>query len=176
MANWTARTFLVASALAPLIVGVAGCHSGPPTVNKSDVQNQISAKMTDAAGNKPDTVTCPSDLTATVGAKLDCEMKIKGKPFGVNVTVTSVDNGQAKFDMVETVDKAEVATSINDNLVQQGLKPDSVSCPDNLKGVAGATLRCELKSEGQIYGVTVTVDSVTGGDVSYGFKVDDQPK
>jgi hypothetical protein len=132
--------------------------------------------MTDASGNKPDSVSCPNDLNASVGSTVNCTMKIKGQSYGVNVSVTSVDNDQAKFDMVETVDKADVASELSDQLTQQaGHKPDSVSCPDNLKGTPGATLRCDLTDGGQKYGVTVTVSSVDGGDVKFDFKVDDQP-
>ncbi|MBN9634714.1 MAG: DUF4333 domain-containing protein, partial [Actinobacteria bacterium] len=75
------------------------------------------------------------------------------------------------------IDKAQVASQISDQLGQQfGTKPESVTCPDNLKGTTGATLRCELKDSGQTYGVTVTVNNVDGSDVNYGFKVDDKPK
>jgi hypothetical protein len=105
MAKLTGRTVVVSCAVAGLITGVAACSTGPKVVSKSDVANQISAKMTDAAGNKPDSVSCPDDLKAAVGATLNCEMKVKGAPYGVNVTVTSVQGDQAKFDMVETVDK-----------------------------------------------------------------------
>jgi hypothetical protein len=71
-------------------------------VSKTEVESQISQKMTDPAGNKPDSVSCPNALNATVGAKIDCNMKINGKTYGVNVTVTSIDGDTAKFDMVET--------------------------------------------------------------------------
>jgi fibronectin type 3 domain-containing protein len=104
-------------------------------------------------------------------------MKVKGQPFNVNVTVTSVDNDQAKFDMVETVDKDQVASQISDQLAKQvGHTPDKVTCPDNLKGTQGATLRCDLTDQGQTYGVTTTVTDVQGGDVLFDFKVDEQPK
>jgi Domain of unknown function (DUF4333) len=176
MANSVARIFVICCAVAAVTGGVAGCSSGPKTVGKSDVEGQISAKMTDAAGNKPDSVSCPNDLTATVGSTLDCSMKVKGAPYGVNVTVTSIEGDQAKFDMVETVDKAQVASELSDQLTQQvGHKPDSVTCPDNLKGTQGATLRCQLTDGGQKYGVTVTVANIDGGDVNFNFKVDDQP-
>jgi serine/threonine protein kinase len=146
------------------------------TVSKSDVESQISQKMTDAAGNKPESVSCPDDLKATVGAKLDCNMKIKGQSYGVNVTVTGIEGSTAKFDMVETLNKNDVAKAISDQLEQQaGKKPDSVNCPDNLKGVQGATLRCTLTDGADTYGVNVTVTSVDGGDVKFDFKVDDQP-
>jgi hypothetical protein len=146
------------------------------TVAKRDVENQITAKMTDAAGNKPQTVTCPGDLPAKVGAQLNCEMKVKDQTFNVNVTVTSVDGSDVKFDMVETVDKDQVANILSAKLTQQvGSKPESVTCPDNLKGVVGATLRCQLKDSGKTYGVLVTVTSVDAGDVNFDYKVDDQP-
>ena len=78
--------------------------------------------------------------------------------------------------MVETVDKDQVANILSAKLTQQvGSKPESVTCPDNLKGVVGATLRCQLKDSGKTYGVLVTVTSVDAGDVNFDYKVDDQP-
>ena len=165
-------------ALLILAMGVSACSTGPAAVSKDDIASQISAKMTDAAGNKPDSVSCPGDLKAAVGAELNCAMKVKGAPFNVNVTVTSVDGDRVKFDMVETVDKDDVAKQNSDQLAKQfGKAPESVTCPDNLKGTKGATLRCELTDAGQTYGVTVTVTDVQdGGDVLFDIKVDDQPK
>jgi hypothetical protein len=47
--------------------------------------------------------------------------------------------------MVETVDKDQVAHIISDKLYQQvGDRPESVTCPENLTGYEGATLRCQL--------------------------------
>src|SRR6202165_2032913 len=176
MANSIARMFLVCCAATSVIGGIAGCSSGPKTVSKADVQNQISSKMTDPSGNKPDSVSCPNDLNASAGSTLNCDMKVKGQPYGGNVTVTSVEGDHAQFDMVETVNKNQVAGQISDQLTQQfGHKPDSVTCPDNLKGTQGATLRCDLTDTGQKYGVTVLVNSGDGDAVNSNFQVDDQP-
>src|ERR1700739_4017819 len=101
MAKSVFHVLLIPCALAGLLIGTAGCSSGPKTVSKTEVESQISQKMTDPAGNKPDSVSCPNALNATVGAKMNCDMKIKGKTYGVNVTVTSIDGDTAKFDMVE---------------------------------------------------------------------------
>jgi hypothetical protein len=180
MAHSIVRTLLVSGAAAGLMAGAGACScsvGSSHSVSKSDVASQITSKMTDAAGNKPDSVTCPGDLPAKVGAQLNCEMKVKSQVFNVNVTVTSVNGNDVKFDMVETVDKNQVASVISDKLTQQvGKKPDSVTCPDNLKGVEGAALRCELADGGQKYGVSVTVTSVDAGDVNFDFKVDDHPE
>ena len=180
MARWIVRTLLVAGAAAGLMAsaGACSCSVGSKhAVSKGDVANQITSKLTDAAGNKPESVTCPDDLTAKVGAQLNCTMKVKDQTFNVNVTVTSVNGNDVKFDMVETVDKDQVAKILSNKLTQQvGRKPDSVTCPDNLKGVEGATLRCELTDGGQKYGIAVTVTNVDAGDVSFDYKVDDKPE
>ena len=175
---------IAVSATVAVIVGNNSSHrvdatststSHTPSVNKLDVANQVSMKLTDAAGNRPESVTCPNDLPAKVGAQVNCEMKTKNQTYNVNVTVTSVNGSDVKFDMVETVDKDQVASVISGKLTQQvGRKPDSVTCPDNLKGTVGATLRCQLTDSGQKYGISVTVTSVDAGDVNFDFKVDDQ--
>jgi hypothetical protein len=178
MAHSIVRTLLISGAAAGLMAGAGACScsigSSSHAVGKSDVAQQITSKLTDAAGNKPESVTCPSDLEAKVGAQLNCTMKVKNQTFNVNVTVTSVNGNDVKFDMVETVDKNQVASVISDKLTQQvGKKPDSVTCPDNLKGVEGATLRCQLTDNGEKYGISVTVTNVDAGDVNFDFKVDD---
>ncbi len=182
MRNSLVRTLLVSGAAAGLMAGFGACScsvsvGGPKAVSKSDVAEQITSKMTDAAGNRPNSVTCPGDLPAKVGAQLNCEMKVKDQTFNVNVTVTSVNGSDVKFDMVETVDKNQVARTISDRLTQQvGVRPDEVSCPDNLKGVQGATLRCQLVDGSKKYGISVTVTDVDAGDVNFDFKVDDHPE
>jgi hypothetical protein len=180
MAHSIVRTFLVAAAAAGLMAGAGACScsiGSSHAVSKSDVANQITSKLTDAERNKPDSVTCPNDLPAKVGAQLNCTIKVKNQTFNVNVTVTSVNGNDVKFDMVETVDKDQVASILSHKLTQQvGRKPDSVTCPDNLKGVQGATLRCELTDSGHKYGIAVTVTNVDAGDVSFDYKVDDKPE
>jgi hypothetical protein len=177
MAHSIVRTLLISGAAAGLMAGVGACSCSIGTsshaVSKNDVAQQITSKLTDGAGNKPDSVTCPGDLPATVGAQLNCEMKVKNQTFNVNVTVASVNGSDVKFDMVETMDKNKVASLISDKLAQVSTRPDSVTCPDNLKGVQGATLRCQLTGGGETYGVNVTVTDVDAGDVNFDFKLDD---
>ena len=181
MVHKIVRSLLVSGAAVGLMASAGACScsigSSSHSVSKSDVAQQIISKMTDAAGNKPSSVTCPGDLPATVGAQLNCEMKVKESTYNVNVTVTSVNGDDVKFDMVETVDKKQVAQVISDKLYQQvGQRPDSVTCPDNLKGVEGATLRCQLADGAKKYGISVTVTNVDAGDVNFDFKVDDHPE
>jgi hypothetical protein len=162
------------------LVAMAGCapNTPPPenTVGKEDVANEIGAKVNEHAGHKPDSVTCPGDLRAKVGAVLECQMTDNGQTYGVDVTVTSVDGDNVNFDIVETVNKDDVANQISDQLAEQFGRRPTVTCPDSLKGDVGATLRCQLQDQGSTYGVTVTVTSVEGGSVKFNFKVDDQPE
>ena len=55
-------------------------------------------------------MTCPGDLPAKVGAQLNCTMKVKDQTYNVNATVTSVNGDDVKHDLVETVDKDQVAS------------------------------------------------------------------
>jgi len=76
-----------------------------------------------------------------------------------------------------SVDKEALAQEVSDKLKDEvGRAPESVTCPDNLKGEVGATMRCELEDGGQIYGVTVEVTKVDGTDVKFDMKVDDEPQ
>jgi hypothetical protein len=74
------------------------------------------------------------------------------------------------------VAKNDLAGEISNQLKQQvGRAPDSVTCPDDLKGEVGTKERCELKDGSDTYGVTVTVTSVKGTDVKFDIKVDEKP-
>jgi hypothetical protein len=123
MAHSLVRTMLVSGAAVGLMASAGACScsigSSSHAVAKSDVASQITQKLTDAAGNKPDSVDCPGDLPATLGAQLNCSMKVKG--------------------------------------------------------VQGATLRCQLVTGGKTYGVNVSVTGVDAGTIDYHFVVDDQP-
>lgn len=75
------------------------------------------------------------------------------------------------------VDKTELADEISGQLEQKvGRAPDSVTCPQDLRGEVGVIQRCELKDGNQIYGVTVTVTSVDGADVKFDLRVDETPQ
>ena len=150
-----ARKIITALAVGGMAATLTACSfsastGGPATVSKTDVADQISTKVAAQSGQKPDSVSCPRDLKATVGATVDCAMTTGGQNDAVNVTVTSVNGSSVNFDIVETVDKNVVASQISSQLTQQvGHAPESVTCPDNLKGTVGATLRCQLTDAGR---------------------------
>lgn len=76
-----------------------------------------------------------------------------------------------------SVDKKDLAKEISAQLEKQvGRAPESVECPDNLKGEVGATTRCTLNDGGETYGVNVNVTKVDGTNVKFDLKVDDKPQ
>jgi len=77
---------------------VAGCSTGTPSVAKADVETQAKSKLTTLTGVAPDSVTCPGDLAATVGQTMRCELSAGGSKIGLTVTVTEVGD-TAKFDI-----------------------------------------------------------------------------
>ena len=91
--------------------------------------------------------------------------------------VLGLAGGSTAVAQTVTVDKETVASAVSDQLAKQvGRPPDSVTCPEDLKGVVGTQLRCELVAGKDTYGVTVTVTSVKGTNVNFDIAVDDKPK
>jgi hypothetical protein len=76
-----------------------------------------------------------------------------------------------------SVDNDELAKEISAQLEKQGGRaPESVECPDNLKGEVGATTRCTVNAAGDSYGVDVKVTKVEGTDVRFDLKLEDEPQ
>lgn len=58
-----------------------------------------------------------------------------------------------------SVDKGDLAKEISAQLEKQvGRAPESVDCPDDLKGEGGATTRCTLCDGGGTYGIHLSTD------------------
>ncbi|MBW5250463.1 DUF4333 domain-containing protein [Streptomyces sp. P01-B04] len=180
----------------------AGCSAsvGSKEVSKDEVAKQASAALGKQVGREPDDVTCEDDLKAEVGATIRCELTDGGTKQGMTVTAKSVDGDKVKMDFKvdeaagagssadeptdaastgtdtggQSVNRAEVARQGKAALTAQvGKAPDAFSCAEDLPAEVGATIRCQLASEGKQYGVTVTAKSVVNGKVSMDFKVDD---
>lgn len=71
--------------------------------------------------------------------------------------------------------KDEVANSVAEKLAAQTGQPKpDVTCPEDLAGKVGTSLRCKLTAtDGTSFGVTVKVTSVDGSTVKYDIKVDE---
>ena len=78
--------------------GLVGC--GTTTVAAATVAQAAEDALQQQVGTRPD-VSCPHDLVAKVGATTRCTLTAEGLDgtYGVTVTVRSVENGKAHFDV-----------------------------------------------------------------------------
>lgn len=145
------------------------------TVTRDRLQHQIVEEVTEQSGAAPDSVSCPGDLAASVGASLDCTLTDGGEQRRVSVTVGDAAGDHVDLHIVQNIAKETIAQQISRQISRQiGRPPESVTCPADLKGNEGETVRCELTDAGKTYGVTVT--TVSHGDLALDIRVDRQPQ
>lgn len=90
--------------------------------------------------------------------------------------VLAVAGCSAEVRTENRVSPESLQTSVADALEKQvGQRPESIDCPDGIDAEKGAETRCVLEHQGTRYGVSVTVNSVDGGNVKYDVQVDEQP-
>ena len=98
------RAFLV-SAVAGLAL-VSGCSGsvsvGDDSLDRADVEKEVSSQLEAQVGQAPDDVTCPGDLAAEVGTKMTCTLTAGEDQLDVYLVVTSIDDGHVKFEGLES--------------------------------------------------------------------------
>lgn len=90
---------MMAATALGLAVGCTACsaETGPNTVDKTALAQQVSTKLKEQVGKAPDIVACPQNLDASVGATLTCTLTEKGTVYNVVVTVSSVKDADVEF-------------------------------------------------------------------------------
>ena len=88
---------LICTALAvPLL---AGC--GGSAIDNSQLEEQTQEALTKSVGKEAPEAVCPDELKAEKGAETRCHMDFpEGKRLGITVTVSSVDDDKARYDIV----------------------------------------------------------------------------
>ena len=93
-------------------------------------------------------MTCPDDLQAAVGKTLRCEFTTGGQPVDAVVTVTSVEDGLARYDVhteARPVAKVLLDQKVAETLSAQADIPvDSSNCAGDLQPQVGNTVSCEV--------------------------------
>lgn len=69
-------------------------------VSADEVARQASDVLAETVGQTPDSLTCPEDLPAEVGASIRCELTADGQTLGVTITTTAVEGTNVDFDVV----------------------------------------------------------------------------
>lgn len=70
-----------------------------PTLLRTTVEAEVSARLAEQVGVAPDDVSCPADLVGRVGEELRCVLTAGGDELGVTVSVTEVEGGRVGFDV-----------------------------------------------------------------------------
>jgi hypothetical protein len=92
------RTSGTLAAAGGLLLGLSACSS---VVTGDDVQAQITSTVQEQLGAPANSVDCPEDLKAEVGATLQCNVVLPDRTFDVVAKVTSVEGSNVKFDINE---------------------------------------------------------------------------
>ena len=97
---------LTTAAATALALVAAGCGSN--TLSKSTVEEGAKDALAKVVGREPESISCPKDLDAKVGASERCTLTDHGTRLGMTVRVTRVHDDKANFDVV--VDKTPQKT------------------------------------------------------------------
>lgn len=81
-----------------VVVGVLAANT-PNSVSKSAVEAQVSSKIAESTGTRPESVSCASDLAATVGSTDACTAVVSGASIPLTVVVTSFIDKTVSFDV-----------------------------------------------------------------------------
>lgn len=93
---------LAAAAALVLVTAAAGC-GGSDKLEKATVEQGAKDALEKTVGREPQSISCPKDLEAKVGASQRCTLKDHGTTLGMTVRVTRVKDDKANFDVI--VDK-----------------------------------------------------------------------
>jgi len=93
---FTRRSLAIVSVT--LMLGATAC--GSESVSTTDLEAEVSTQLEAEVGQAPDSVDCPDALPAEVDAEVRCTLTSGDTTFGLTLTVTSVENDEAVFDVV----------------------------------------------------------------------------
>ena len=153
------------------VTGVDGSavnYEMSPAVSKEQLEKAVSRLVADAAGVQVASVSCDSGLEGKVGATAQCDVDAGGVKLRRTVEVNTVDGLMMNFDVVPVLTKAEVETSLlNDIAIQTRRRPDSARCSGNLEGRPGNTVECAVVTGPDPASFILMVTTVEGDKIDY---------
>jgi hypothetical protein len=88
------------AAVAALVLSLATAGCGEDALSEEDLENEVKTELTRQVGQAPKEIDCPGDLKAEKGEKMTCTLVADdGSRVDTFVTVTSAEDGKAKFDI-----------------------------------------------------------------------------
>lgn len=83
-----------------LVLSLSACSvSTSSSIDADALSDQVSDTVAEQVGQSPDDVSCPDDLEAKVDATTTCVLTVGEDTIDATVTVTSVKDGTASFDV-----------------------------------------------------------------------------
>jgi hypothetical protein len=84
-----------------VVTALAAC-AGEPVVSADDVESQATDQFSQQF--PVDSVDCPEDLPAEVGASIQCVLVSEGSSFEMTATTTRVEGDNVDFDLELTAE------------------------------------------------------------------------
>jgi hypothetical protein len=110
-------------------------------------------------------------LDGKIGTETHCDITAAGVTSKRTVAVTKVDGLMMNFKVLPVLDKAQVESSLLDQLASQlGSRPDSATCSGDLEGKVDNTINCTVVAGPETQDFTLTVTDVDGDRINFNYK------
>jgi hypothetical protein len=154
------------------VTGVDGSainYEMSPAVSKEQLELAVSRLVTNAGGLPVGSVACESGLEGEVGKVTYCDVDAGGVKLRRTVEVNTVEGLMMNFDVVPVLTKAEVESSLLNELEIQRQRPDSARCSGNLEGRPGNTVECTVATGPDTASFILMVTTVEGDKINYSY-------
>ena len=150
--------------------GTAVAYDTAPSMTQAQLNDSLRAALRRAGSAAVDAVSCESGLAGTVGTTAFCNVTTGATTVHQMVAVNHVDGLVMTFVVVPHIAKSDLESSLQARVGQQlGQRPYAASCRDDLQGVPGATVACDVFVGPGPRPFTVTVTTVDGDAIDYRF-------
>jgi hypothetical protein len=153
------------------VEGTTVSYDMAPAVSKSQLEKQVVSLLSQVSGVTVDSVTCEGGLDGKIGTETHCDVTVAGVTSKRTVAVTKVDGLMMNFRVLPVLDKAQVESSLLDQLASQlGSRPDSATCTGDLEGKVGNSITCTVVAGSETQDFALTVTDVDGDRINFNYK------
>ena len=159
-----------ATARVTTVDDTAVAYDTTPSMTQAQLNDSLRAALRRVGSATVDAVSCESGLAGAVGTTAFCNVTTDATTVHQMVAVSHVDGLVMTFVVVPHIAKGDLESSLQARIGQQlGQRPYAASCRDDLQGVPGATVACDVFVGPGPRPYTVTVTSVEGDGIDYRF-------
>jgi hypothetical protein len=160
------RSLSLCSGLAVITsLAVLGC--GDTVIDGGKATKFIGKTVTDQAGVRVKSVSCPDNVKAKKGGTFNCTVIAKDGTRGLVKVVQNDDKGNVRVS-APFLHMREAEATIADQIKQQIKTDVTVTCPEIVVPVAGKTFNCEGSDGSKTRPIAVTLTDANG---KFTFKV-----